>query len=98
MMNFLTQMGWTHSEYEESEKTFWYDIYGWNFQLEKLLIPNKNNIFWLENLVRGHFKDEEVAILSHNDAHASNVMMDKDDTTGETLILIDFDLTAYGYR
>jgi len=73
MMNFLTQMGWTHSEYE-------------------------NNIFWLENLVRGHFKDEEVAILSHNDAHASNVMMDKDDTTGETLILIDFDLTAYGYR
>ena len=24
--------------------------------------------------------------------------MDKDDTTGETLILIDFDLTAYGYR
>ena len=25
-------------------------------------------------------------------------MMDKDDTTGETLILIDFDLTAYGYR
>jgi len=56
------------------------------------------NILWLENLVRGHFKDEEVTILSHNDAHSSNVMMDKDDTTGETLILIDFDLAAYGYR
>ena len=53
---------------------------------------------WLEGLVRGHFKDEEVAILSHNDAHSSNIMMDKDDTSGETLILIDFDLTAYGYR
>lgn len=25
-------------------------------------------------------------------------MMDKDDTTGESLILIDFDLAAYGYR
>ena len=68
------------------------------FLFEKITIPNKNNVLWLEDLVRGHFKDEEVAILSHNDAHSSNVMMDKDDTTGETLILIDFDLTAYGYR
>lgn len=58
----------------------------------------QNNVFWLENIVRGHFKDQEVTILSHNDAHSSNVMMDKNDTTGETLILIDFDLAAYGYR
>merc|ERR1719447_1152132 len=58
----------------------------------------ENNIVWLEKLIRGHFKDEEITILSHNDAHSSNVMMDKDDTSGETLILIDFDLAAYGYR
>ena len=68
------------------------------FSVEQSRFPKKNNILWLENLVRGHFKDEEVTILSHNDAHSSNVMMDKDDTTGETLILIDFDLAAYGYR
>lgn len=36
--------------------------------------------------------------LSHNDAHMNNMMMDRNDTTAESLILIDFDNTQYGYR
>ena len=36
--------------------------------------------------------------LSHNDAHMMNMMMDRNDTTAESLILIDFDNTQYGYR
>ena len=35
---------------------------------------------------------------SHNDAHMNNMMMDRNDTTAESLILIDFDNTQYGYR
>ena len=43
-------------------------------------------------------KDEEIAVVSHNDPHAGNMMMDRNDTTAESLILIDWDLTQYGYR
>ena len=92
MISFLNAMGWTYSEYKE-------------------------NISWLENLIRGHFNDEEIPVLrkwffwlvdltltelwtirSHNDATTGNVMMDKNDTSGESLLLIDFDLATYGYR
>jgi len=58
----------------------------------------KENISWLENLIRGYFDDQEIPVLSHNDATTGNVMMDKNDTSGESLILIDFDLATYGYR
>ena len=34
----------------------------------------------------------------HNDPNPSNMMMDRDDFTFESLILIDWDLTQYGYR
>ena len=37
-------------------------------------------------------------MVSHNDLHAGNMMMDRNDTTAESLILIDWDLTQYGYR
>ena len=37
-------------------------------------------------------------MVSHNDPHAGNMMMDRNDTTAESLILIDWDLTQYGYR
>ena len=43
-------------------------------------------------------KDEEIAVVSHNDPHPGNMMMDRNDTTAESLILIDWDLTQYGYR
>lgn len=36
--------------------------------------------------------------LSHNDGHGGNMMMDKNDTTADSLILIDWDMTQYGYR
>jgi len=56
------------------------------------------NIEWIEKLVRDYYKDEEKAVVSHNDPHAGNMMMDRNDTTAESLILIDWDLTQYGYR
>ena len=34
----------------------------------------------------------------HNDPNPGNMMMDRDDFTAESLILIDWDLTQYGYR
>ena len=43
-------------------------------------------------------KDEEIAVVAHNDPHAGNMMMDRNDTTGQSLILIDWDLCQYGYR
>ena len=36
--------------------------------------------------------------FSHNDGHGGNMMMDKNDTTADSLILIDWDMTQYGYR
>ena len=56
------------------------------------------NIEWTEKLVRNHHKDNEIPVLSHNDAHAGNIMMNKTDFTAESLILIDWDITHYGYR
>ena len=56
------------------------------------------NIEWTEELVRNHHHDREIPVLSHNDAHAGNMMMNKTDFTGESLILIDWDITHYGYR
>ena len=56
------------------------------------------NIEWTEKLVRNHHKDSEIPVLSHNDAHAGNMMMNKTDFTAESLILIDWDITHYGYR
>ena len=40
----------------------------------------------------------KTAHLSHNDGHGGNMMMDKNDTTADSLILIDWDMTQYGYR
>ena len=56
------------------------------------------NIEWTENLIRNYYQDEEIAVVSHNDLHAGNMMMDKNDTTADSLILIDWDLAQYGYR
>ena len=56
------------------------------------------NIEWTEKLIRNHHQDREIPVLSHNDAHAGNMMMNKTDFTGESLILIDWDITHYGYR
>ena len=50
------------------------------------------------NLFKIPCKDEEIAVVSHNDLHAGNMMMDRNDTTAESLILIDWDLTQYEYR
>ena len=43
-------------------------------------------------------RDEETPILCHNDPHLGNMMIDENDKTGDSLVLIDFDNTKYGYR
>ena len=37
-------------------------------------------------------------MFSHNDPHFGNMMIRKDDLTGKSLTLIDFDSSEYGYR
>lgn len=56
------------------------------------------NVQWTEDLIRNYYKDEEISVVAHNDPHAGNMMMDRNDTTGQSLILIDWDLCQYGYR
>ena len=55
-------------------------------------------IEWVAGLVADYFNDQEVTVLSHNDPHFGNIMIDEGDYTGESLILIDYDNTRYGYR
>jgi len=54
------------------------------------------NIEWTEELVRGYYNDDEIPLLCHNDAHGGNMMRDKNGTA-DTITLIDFDLTGYGF-
>ena len=56
------------------------------------------NIEWTEKLIRNHHQDREIPVLSHNDIHPGNLMMDKTDFSGKSLILVDWDVTHYGYR
>jgi len=55
-------------------------------------------IDWVAEIMHGFYGDVETPVLCHNDLHLGNMMIDEDDTTGDSLILIDFDNTRYGYR
>ena len=39
-----------------------------------------------------------ISSYSHNDLHPGNMMIDKEDNTGESFQLVDFDNALYGYR
>ena len=79
-------------ENSDENKIFLLESLGWTLE------EYNWNIEWTEELVRNHHQDREIPVLSHNDAHAGNMMMNKTDFTGESLILIDWDITHYGYR
>ena len=58
----------------------------------------EEEIDWVRSLVHNYYRDEETPILCHNDPHLGNMMIDENDKTGDSLVLIDFDNTKYGYR
>ena len=55
-------------------------------------------IDWVAQVLHEYYNELETPVLCHNDLHLGNMMIDEDDTTGDSLILIDFDNTRYGYR
>ena len=57
-----------------------------------------DEINWVAGLLLDYYDEKETPLLCHNDLHLGNMMVDANDTTGESLILIDFDNTRYGYR
>jgi len=58
----------------------------------------ENNVEWVHNLINDFHPRRERPHLCHNDPHGGNMMVKVNDTTGETLKLIDYDNTSYGYR
>ena len=69
-----------------------YKMLGWTYE------EFRAEIDWTESLIRNYHNDSEVAVLCHNDGHPGNMMIDDDDYTGESFVLIDFDNANYGYR
>ena len=57
-----------------------------------------DEIDWVRSLVHNYYRDKETPILCHNDPHLGNMMIDEGDSTGDSLVLFDFDNTKYGYR
>ena len=53
---------------------------------------------WTEKLIRNYHNDSEIPVLCHNDPHPGNMMIDDDDYTGDSFVLIDYDNANYGYR
>ena len=69
--------------------------------LEKLGITAEEfdaEIDWVIEVFNDHYEDNDYPVLCHNDLHPGNIMIDENDSTGESLRIIDYDSTAYGYR
>lgn len=58
----------------------------------------EDEIKWVSETLLDYYNETETPKLCHNDLHLGNMMIDEDDSTGDSLILIDFDNTRYGYR
>ena len=48
----------------------------------------EEEIDWVRSLVHNYYRDEETPILCHNDPHLGNMMIDENDKTGDSLVLI----------
>lgn len=68
-------------------------------QISEITLDELNaEISWVATLLLDYYDEKETPVLCHNDLHLGNMMLDANDTSGESLILIDFDNTRYGYR
>ena len=49
---------------------------------------------------KGYYDENpEIAVICHNDAHAGNIMRNKDgEVDYDSIILVDFDQAGYGFR
>jgi len=66
--------------------------FGWDRQ------EYEANVQWVESLITSTHPVDEPAFLCHNDPHGGNMMVREDDPIGDSLQLIDYDGTSYGYR